>query len=52
LYAIVNRRSEAEAAYREAIRLNPAHAEARDNLDRLLAVTILMEATRGTKRRR
>ena len=48
----MNRRSEAEAAYREAIRLDPAHAEARDNLDRLLTVTILMEATRVPKRRR
>ena len=52
LFVTVNRRQEAEAAYREAIRLNPAHAEARDNLDRLLAVTILMEATRVPKRRR
>jgi len=52
MLAIVNRYPEAEAAYREAIRLNPRHAEAHDNLERLLAVTILLEATRVPKRRR
>ena len=52
MLATVNRYPEAEAAYREAIRLNPRHAGAPDNLERLLAVTILLEATRVPKRRR
>jgi Flp pilus assembly protein TadD len=52
LFAIMNRPMEAEAAYREAIRLNPRHAEAHDNLERVLAVKILLEATRVPKRRR
>jgi Protein kinase domain/Tetratricopeptide repeat len=52
LFAIVNRPLEAEAAYREAIRLNPRHAEAHDNLERVLAVKILLEATRVPKRHR
>jgi cytochrome c-type biogenesis protein CcmH/NrfG len=52
LFAIVNRYPEAEAAYREAIRLDPRHAEAHDNLERLLVVTILLEATRVPKRHR
>jgi tetratricopeptide (TPR) repeat protein len=52
MLATVNRYPEAEAAYREAIRLNPRHAGAPDNLERLLAVNILLEATRVPKRRR
>jgi hypothetical protein len=52
LFVIVDRPLEAEAAYREAIRLNPRHAEAHDNLERLLAARILLEATRVPKWRR
>ncbi len=51
-FVIVNRPLEAEAEYREALRLNPHHSEAHDNLERLLAVRILLEATRVPKRRR